>query len=173
MPRRGLHELPMAGSKPRAPSNSSSTSASSPRKPPSFFGLRRYSSRDDRRDSDKVLEVSYALACSLFTTTNKHFQQGGDGDKIVSSIFSLPVVESTTRGSNGSMPSPDPFLFASHDKEYLRLLDHTKRIRKVSQEPKKVDNAWEIYEKSRNECYQICKSLFNKSRKCTPKIWSP
>lgn len=135
----------MAGSKPRAQSNSSSTSASSPRKPPSFFGLRRYSSRDDRRDSDKVHE------------------QGGDGDKIVSSIFSLPVVESTTRGSNGSMPSPDPFLFASHDKEYLRLLDHTKRIRKVSQEPKKVDTAWEIYEKSRNECYQICKSLFNKS----------
>ncbi|KIN08023.1 hypothetical protein OIDMADRAFT_107748 [Oidiodendron maius Zn] len=154
----------MTGSKPRAPSNSSSTSASSPRKPPSFFGLRRLSSRDDRRDSDKVHEVSCALAYSPFTT-NQLIQQGGDGDKIVSSIFSLPVLEPATRGSNGIMPSPDPFLFASHDKEYLRLLDHTKRIRKVSQEPKKIDTAWEIYEKSRNECYQICKSLFNKSRK--------
>jgi hypothetical protein len=64
------------------------------------------------------------------------------------------------------MPSPDPFAFGAHDKEYLQLIDYTRRIRKASQDPKKMDAAWEVYKKIRDECYQLCKSLLNKSREC-------
>jgi hypothetical protein len=172
MPQKEPFDLSMAGSRQPAPSGSSSTSASSPRKAPSFFGLRRYTSKGNPDRFDRIHEVSRALLyspCMINQTT----QPWGDGEKIVSSSFFIPA-ESTTRRSDWSIPSPDPFLFASHDKEsrdkeYLRLLENTKRIRTVPQEPKKIDNAWEVYEKSRNECYQICRSLINKSRKFAPK----
>ena len=77
----------------------------------------------------------------------------------------LPNTETSlnTARSNGSL-SPDPFIFASHDKEYLTLVENTRRIRKASHDPKKMDAAWEVYKKLRDECYLLCKSLLHKSR---------
>jgi hypothetical protein len=61
------------------------------------------------------------------------------------------------------MPSPDSFIAETYDAEYLRLRDNARRIRKAA-DPKKIDAAWEVYKKYREESYQICKSLLQKSR---------
>jgi hypothetical protein len=148
----------------RYPSYSSSNSASSPRRTLSFFNKIRHGSRDDQED--KVYEVGGDLS-PLSSSQANHTPQPRESDKIVNSLFYLPISETTTRGSNGSMPSPDPFVFSSHDKEYRILVEYTRRIRKVAQDQKKMDSAWEQYKKIRDECYQLCKSLLNKSRKYT------
>ena len=85
-------------------------------------------------------------------------------DKMLSpnSTFSIPDIEASR--SNG-LPSPDSFIAATHDTEYQHLRDNIKRIRKAASDPKKVDAAWEVYKKLRDESLQLCKSLLAKSRK--------
>lgn len=90
--------------------------------------------------------------------------QPRDGERIVNSLFYLPIAEAPSSRSNGSMHSPDPFTSFGHDKEYLQLVENTRRIRKASHEPKKMDAAWEVYKKLREECHLLCKSLLSKNR---------
>jgi hypothetical protein len=54
-----------------------------------------------------------------------------------------------------------------HGSEYTHLKDYIRRLRKAptGSDPKKVDAAWEVYKKLRDECLQLCKSLVEKSRK--------
>jgi hypothetical protein len=82
--------------------------------------------------------------------------------------FHLPDLE-LTRSLNG-FPSPDSFVAATHDTEFLHLRDNIRRLRKAPSgpDPKKVDAVWEIYKKVREESLQICKSLLQKSRKGFP-----
>lgn len=61
------------------------------------------------------------------------------------------------------MPSPDSYLTATLDAEYQHLRENIKRIRKAASDVKKVDVAWEVYRKLRDESLQQCKSLLAKS----------
>lgn len=89
-------------------------------------------------------------------------QQAPPSDKIVSSPVALPDLE-----INGNLPSPDSFVGATHDTEFLHLKENIRRLRKAPQgpEPRKVDAVWEVYKKLREESLQLCKSLLHKSRK--------
>ena len=78
------------------------------------------------------------------------------------SPLSMPDLE--TSRSNG-LPSPDSYIAATHDSEYQHLRQNIKRIRKAASDAKKVDAAWEVYKKLRDESLQQCKSLLVKSRK--------
>src|SRR4051794_10518485 len=77
----------------------------------------------------------------------------------------MPETEMTR--SNGSLPSPDPFIAATHDTEYLHLRENIRRLRKAppGPDPKKVDAVWEVYKKLREESLHLCKNLLHKSRK--------
>jgi hypothetical protein len=85
-------------------------------------------------------------------------------DKILSpnSPLSMPDLEASR--SNG-LPSPDSFVTATLDAEYQHLKENIRRIRKVASDAKKVDAAWEVYKKLRDESLQQCKGLLAKSRK--------
>jgi hypothetical protein len=78
------------------------------------------------------------------------------------SPFSMPDLE--TSKFNG-LPFPDSFVAAAHDTEYQHLRENIRRIRKAASDAKKVDAAWEVYKKLRDESLQLCKSLLAKSRK--------
>lgn len=78
------------------------------------------------------------------------------------SPLSLPDLDSSR--SNG-LPSPDGFIAAAHDTEYQHLRENIRRIRKAASDAKKVDAAWEVYKKLRDESLQQCKSLLAKSHK--------
>jgi hypothetical protein len=77
----------------------------------------------------------------------------------------LPELEITR--SNGNLPSPDSFVGATHDTEFLHLKENIRRLRKAppGPDPKKVDAVWEVYKKVRDESLHLCKSLLQKSRK--------
>ena len=74
-------------------------------------------------------------------------------DKILSpnSPLSMPDLEASR--SNG-LPSPDSFVAATLDAEYQHLKENIRRIRKVASDAKKVDAAWEVYKKLRDESLQ-------------------
>jgi hypothetical protein len=149
----------------RAASHSSSlsgsTSAASPKGRLSFFKKSKFGSRDDSGSSDKVYDVGRE---SHFVEWANH-QQAPPSDKIPTSPFALPELEMTR--SNGNVPSPDSFIGATHDTEYLHLRENIRRLKKAPQgpDPKKVDTAWEVYKKLREESLQLCKNLLQKSRK--------
>ena len=83
----------------------------------------------------------------------------------MASPFTLPDLHSTRSSSTG-IPSPDPFIGATHDSDFLQLRENTRRLRKAPAGPeaKNVDAAWEIYKKVREESLEICKVLLQKSR---------
>lgn len=58
---------------------------------------------------------------------------------------------------------------ATHDSEYLHLKENLRRLRKApsGSDAKKLDITWEVYKKVRDENLQLCKSLLQKSRKCS------
>ncbi len=92
--------------------------------------------------------------------------QPQSSDKIPTSpLFSLPDLE-LSRSPNG-LPSPDSFVAATHDSEYLHLRENIRRLRKTpfGPDPKKVDAVWEVYKRLRDESLQLCSSLLQKSRK--------
>ena len=91
--------------------------------------------------------------------------QAPPSDKIVASPFTLPDLELTR--PSGNLPSPESVVGVTHDPEYLHLKENIRRIRKAPSgpDPKKVDAAWEIYKKLRDDSLQLCKSLLQKSRK--------
>lgn len=82
----------------------------------------------------------------------------------MSSPFSLPDLEVTS--SDGNMPSPDSFIIATHDTEFLLLKENIRRLRKAphAADPKKLDASWEVYKRVREESLQTCKSLLQRSR---------
>ncbi|TVY65590.1 hypothetical protein LSUE1_G006929 [Lachnellula suecica] len=135
----------------RLPSHASSSNSTSSPKARSRFFFKR----------DRGLSSSTNVSQSDVTNgdTNK------DEDKIPSSPFHMNLPELELSRSNG-FPSPDPYVAATHDAEYLHLKDNTRRIRKApsGSDPKKVDNAWEVYKKVRDECLQLCQSLLLKSQ---------
>jgi hypothetical protein len=63
----------------------------------------------------------------------------------------MPDLEASR--SNG-LPSPDSFVAATLDAEYQHLKENIRRIRKVASDAKKVDAAWEVYKKLRDESLQ-------------------
>ncbi|KAG0645191.1 hypothetical protein D0Z07_9178 [Hyphodiscus hymeniophilus] len=125
-----------------ATTNSAATN--SPKNRLNFFSKKRQS-RDDSGGSDKIFEPQHS-------------------DKILSSPFTLPDIEPVR--SNGTLPSPDSFIGASHDIEFLHLRENIRRIRKAPSgpDPKKVDAVWEVYKKLREESLQLCNSLLQKSQ---------
>ncbi|KAE8454417.1 hypothetical protein EG329_000039 [Mollisiaceae sp. DMI_Dod_QoI] len=136
----------------RQPSHASSlsNSTSSPKSGFKFFKKRPSTSgtlsRDDHGSSDKIYEPQ-------------------SSDKIPTSpLFSLPDLE-LSRSPNG-LPSPDSFVAATHDSEYLHLRENIRRLRKTpfGPDPKKVDAVWEVYKRLRDESLQLCSSLLQKSQ---------
>jgi hypothetical protein len=84
-------------------------------------------------------------------------------DKILT--FS-PSFDAFGRSRPNGLPSPDSFVIATHDAEYLQLREYIKKIKaKPIADPKKADVVWEVFGKHRDDCLQICKSLVRKSRK--------
>lgn len=81
-------------------------------------------------------------------------------DKIPTSPLDLELTRSS------GFPSPDPYVAATHDTEYLHLKENIRRIRKApfGSDPKKVDHVWEVYKKLREENLQLCQNLLHKSR---------
>jgi hypothetical protein len=118
--------------------------------------------REEPGSSDKIYEV-YSLSSQDWSPAN-HTMKPSHSDKMLNpnSPLSMPDLEASR--SNG-LPSPDSFIAATHDTEYQHLRDNIKRIRKAASDPKKVDAAWEVYKKLRDESLQLCKSLLAKSRK--------
>lgn len=123
----------------------STAAAASPKGRLSFFKKTKFSIRDDTGSSDKIYEAP-------------------PNDKIVSSPFALPELEITR--SIGNLPSPDSFVGATHDVEFLHLKENIRRLRKAppGPDPKKVDAVWEVYKKLRDESLQLCRSLLQKSQ---------
>ena len=79
-------------------------------------------------------------------------------------IPALPSIDIIFTRTRDSIPSPDSFFAETYDGEYIRLKENTQRIRKIAAEPKKLDSAWDVYKKYREESYQLCRSLLQKSR---------
>jgi len=124
---------------------SNSNSSSSPKGRLNFFSkFGSVRSREDSAASDKIYEPQ-------------------PSDKIVTSPF---WADSDSKRSSGNIPSPDPFVGATHDTEFLHLRENIRRIRKAPSgpDPKKVDAVWEVYKKLREESLQLCKSLLQKSQ---------
>jgi hypothetical protein len=98
-------------------------------------------------------------------------QQAPPSDKIVTSPFAVSELEMSR--PNGNLPSPDSFIGATYDTEFLHLRENIRRLRKVPSgpDPKKVDAAWEVYKKLREDSLQLCKSLLQKSRKIGLAWW--
>jgi hypothetical protein len=117
--------------------------------------------REEHFPADKVYEVCGPLSqhCSLADSLKP-----SHSDKMLNpnSPLSMPDLEASR--SNG-LPSPDSFIAATHDIEYQHLRENIRRIRKAASDAKKVDAAWEVYKKLRDESLQQCKSLLAKSRK--------
>ncbi|KAH7312060.1 hypothetical protein BKA65DRAFT_600928 [Rhexocercosporidium sp. MPI-PUGE-AT-0058] len=134
----------------RQPSHSSSISNSaSPKGRLSFFKKRPSTSstisREDHGSSDKVFDPQHS-------------------DRIPNSPIS-PDLEARSSIGNG-IPSPDNFISATHDSEYLHLRENIRRIRKAPSgpDPKKVDATWEVYKKLREDSLHLCRSLLQKSQ---------
>ncbi|KAH7390173.1 hypothetical protein BKA64DRAFT_645099 [Cadophora sp. MPI-SDFR-AT-0126] len=133
----------------RQPSHSSSISNSaSPKGRLSFFKKRPSTSstisREDHGSSDKIFDPQHP-------------------DRIPNSpVFPDPEF---ARSNNG-VPSPDSFIAATHDSEYLHLRENIRRMKKAPSgpDPKKVDAAWEVYKKLREDSLHLCKSLLQKSQ---------
>ncbi|KAH6705150.1 hypothetical protein DL95DRAFT_338622 [Leptodontidium sp. 2 PMI_412] len=135
----------------RQPSHSSSISNSaSPKGRLSFFKKRSSASstisREDHGSSDKIFDLQHS-------------------DKIPNSPI-FPDLELARSSNVNGIPSPDSFLAAAHDPEYLHLRENIRRIRKAPSgpDPKKVDAAWEVYKKLREVSLHICRSLLQKSQ---------
>ncbi|TVY27577.1 hypothetical protein LHYA1_G004042 [Lachnellula hyalina] len=137
----------------RHPSHaSSSNSTSSPKSRSRFFFKR---------------ERGTSMSRSVFSTDtsngdiNKEVEPNHSEDNIPNSLF--PDLE-LTRSSG--FPSPDPYVPATHDFEYLHLKENIRRIRKApsGSDPKKVDHAWEVYKKLKDKNLQLCQSLLHKSQ---------
>ena len=150
----------------RQPSHSSSISNSaSPKGRLSFFKKRPSTSgavsRDEHGSSDKIFDVcSHRL---LVVKLADLISQPQHSDKIPNS----PIFPDLELSRSNGLPSPDSFVAATHDSEYLRLRENIRRIKKAPSGPdaKKVDAAWEVYKKLREDSLQLCKSLLLKSRK--------
>ncbi|KAH8660802.1 hypothetical protein BGZ60DRAFT_381714 [Tricladium varicosporioides] len=147
--------------------SSSSNSAASPKSRYSFFTKKKLSisgNLPQDASSDKIYNVnSQDSSCSTILIMPKpnHAE-----DKIPTSPF--PDLEPTrSRSRSNGLPSPDPFVGAIHDTEYLHLKENIRRIRKLPPGPdvRKVDAVWETYKKVRDECLLLCQSLLQKSRK--------
>ncbi|PVH86281.1 hypothetical protein DL98DRAFT_650324 [Cadophora sp. DSE1049] len=133
----------------RQPSHSSSISNSaSPKGRLSFFKKRPSTSstisREDHGSADKIFDPQHS-------------------DKIPNSPV-FPDLEFAR--SNNGVPSPDSFIAATHDSEYLHLRENIRRMKKAPSgpDPKKVDAAWEVYKKLREDSLHLCKSLLQKSQ---------
>ncbi|KAF4629517.1 hypothetical protein G7Y89_g8628 [Cudoniella acicularis] len=88
-------------------------------------------------------------------------------DKILNSPLTLPELEPTrSRPRSNGLPSPDSYIAATHDTEYLQLRENIRLLRKApaGADAKKVDQAWEVYKKYREECLQLCKSVLHKAQ---------
>jgi hypothetical protein len=111
-------------------------------------------------DTNKEFEVGLVFPCAE-KIADAVVQPNHSEDKIPSS----PFLDLELTRSNG-FPSPDPYVAATHDTEYLHLKENIRRIRKApsGSDPKKVDHVWEVYKKVRDECLQLCQSLLHKSR---------
>ncbi|PMD31683.1 hypothetical protein L207DRAFT_471706 [Hyaloscypha variabilis F] len=137
----------------RQPSHTSSMASSTASPKPGRYSIFRKKTsissssipREEQFSSDKVYEPSHS-------------------DKMLNpnSPLSMPDLEASR--SNG-LPSPDSFITATLDSEYQHLRQNIKRIRKAASDAKKVDAAWEVYKKLRDESLQQCRSLLAKSRK--------
>jgi len=152
----------------RQHSNTSSMSGStvSPRGRLNFIKKGIFGSSHEASSSEKIYEVWRLPFIPHQLLTGP---QAPASDKIVnSSPFTMPELEITR--SSGGLPSPDPFIGATHDTEFLHLRENSRRIRKAPSgpDPKKVDAVWEVYKKLREESLQLCKSLLKKSRKSDP-----
>ncbi|CAG8957700.1 hypothetical protein HYFRA_00000035 [Hymenoscyphus fraxineus] len=109
------------------------------------------------------MELVVRLMTSAISVQTNTRQRDHSADPIVSTPPILSEIEPT--GTN-TWPSPDPFFGSTHDSEYIYLKERIRRLRKapLGSDPKKVDAAWEIYKKVRDECLQLCKSLLEKSQ---------
>ncbi|KAH6674865.1 hypothetical protein B0J14DRAFT_23230 [Halenospora varia] len=146
--------------------SSSSNSAASPKIRYSFFSKKKLSvggNLPQDAGSDKIYDVnSQRSSFNAILTMPKHNHAE---DKIPTSPF--PDLEPTrSRSRSNGLPSPDPFIGATHDTEYLHLKENIRRIRKLPPGPdaKKVDAVWETYKKVRDECLLLCQSLLQKSQ---------
>jgi hypothetical protein len=65
-----------------------------------------------------------------------------------------------------STSSPDPFLVATLDPDYIQLREHIRRLHRVplGSDTKSVDAAWEVYKNLREESLGYCRKLIHKSR---------
>lgn len=142
-------------------SSATSNSIASPKNRLSFFSKKRQHSRDETGSSDKIFEVRRDVSEKRLLLIKWQPQHS---DKIPTSPITLPDIEPIR--SNGNLPSPDSFVAATHDMEFLHLRENIKRIRKAPSgpDPKKVDQVWEVYKKLREESLQLCRSLLEKSR---------
>ena len=142
-------------------SSATSNSTASPKNRLSFFSKKRQQSRDETGSSDKIFEVKRDISGKRFLLIKWQPQYP---EKILSSPFTLPNIEPLQ--SNGNLLSPDSFVAATHDMEFLHLRENIRRLRKAPSgpDPKKVDQAWEVYKKLREESLQLCRSLLEKSR---------
>ncbi|KAL2062261.1 hypothetical protein VTL71DRAFT_6527 [Oculimacula yallundae] len=128
-------------------SGSSSTSAASSKgrlifKKPTFS---RIISRDEKLSSDR------SLASPTLDRTR---------DSPI-----LPGLELRLSNDNG-IPFPDRSVPAPHDSELLQIRENIRRIKQVSSgsDPKKVDEAWEIYKKQRGASLHLCRCLMRQSK---------
>ncbi|TVY89765.1 hypothetical protein LAWI1_G004294 [Lachnellula willkommii] len=137
----------------RHPSHASSSNSTSSPKPRSRFWIKR----------ERAASTSTSILSSDMSNadTNKEFEPNHSEDKIPTS----PLLDLELTRSSG-FPSPDPFVAATHDSEYLHLKENIRRIRKApsGSDPKKVDHVWEVYKKVRDENLQLCQSLLHKSQ---------
>ncbi|KAM3083860.1 hypothetical protein ACMFMG_002029 [Clarireedia jacksonii] len=68
-----------------------------------------------------------------------------------------------------STSSPDPFLVATLDPDYIQLREHIRRLRRIplASDAKSIDAAWEVYKNLREESFSYCRRLIQKSRGCS------
>ncbi|PQE33650.1 nuclear pore protein [Rutstroemia sp. NJR-2017a WRK4] len=73
-----------------------------------------------------------------------------------------------------STSSPDPFLVATLDPDYIQLREHIRRLRRVplGSDTKSVDAAWDVYKNLREESLGYCRKLIHKSRGRNPSLES-
>ncbi|KAL3418838.1 hypothetical protein PVAG01_09059 [Phlyctema vagabunda] len=127
----------------RAPSSSSS--ANDPKKKRRNFALWKTSSSEGRNSMD---------------SDDQKISVTSHSDKIVTGLTIPDTFEAP------ALPSPDSFVAASRDLDFQKLRDNIRRIRKAPSgiEPKNIDAAHDAYKKLREECFEICKRLLQKSQ---------
>ncbi|RDL41615.1 uncharacterized protein BP5553_01594 [Venustampulla echinocandica] len=138
---------------------SSSASTASPKVKKGFFqGMRKKSSSNTANASGTPNPPQELNANGERTYLHRHSE-----DPIVASPLSVPEFDSSR---SSGFPSPDPYVGATHDPEYLHLKENLRRLRKApsGSDAKKLDVAWEVYKKVRDENLQLCKSLLQKSQ---------